>query len=114
MRVSCACALGAGQQLAWLRTPKSLLHNCSTRSTDHSGMLRTILAQNHHAWRLISRDPDQSDHGGHESAGPPSCFWLRRAVSVTATLLQSQGKKTREDRAGYDATANPGGSPGAR
>ena len=30
MRVSCACALGAGhstQQLAWLRTPKSLLHS---------------------------------------------------------------------------------------
>eukprot|EP00320_Phaeocystis_rex_P005623 CAMPEP_0119056022 /NCGR_PEP_ID=MMETSP1178-20130426/751_1 /TAXON_ID=33656 /ORGANISM="unid sp, Strain CCMP2000" /LENGTH=80 /DNA_ID=CAMNT_0007036707 /DNA_START=70 /DNA_END=308 /DNA_ORIENTATION=- len=56
--------------LTWLRTPKSQLH---------SGMLRTILAQNHHAWGLISRDPDQSDHGGLESAGPPSCFWLDRA-----------------------------------
>ena len=80
--MSRACALGAGQQLAWLRTPKSQLH---------SGMLRTILEQNHHAWRLISRDPDQSDHGGLESVGPLSSFWLLRAVSVTATLLQSQG-----------------------
>ena len=104
--MSRACALGAGQQLAWLRTPKSQLH---------SGMLRTILEQNHHAWRLISRDPDQSDHGGLESVDPLSSFWLLRAVSVTATLLQSQGvKKKTEDRAGYDETANPRGSPGAR
>ena len=104
--MSCACALGAGQQLAWLRTPKSLLH---------SGMLRTILSQNHHAWRVNSRDPDQLDHGGHESAGPPSSFWLRVAISGTVILLQSQGGKSkREDQAGYDETANPGGSLGAR
>ena len=104
--MSRACALGAGQQLAWLRTPKSLLH---------SGMLRTILEQNHHAWRLISRDPDQSDHGGLESAVPLSSFWLRVAVSVTDIVLQTQGvKKKTEERAGYDETANPGGSPGAR
>ena len=96
----------SGYFLTYVMTIDSLLH---------SGMLRTIFPRNHHSWRLISRDPDQSDHGGHESAGPLSSFWLRRAVSVTATLLQSQGdKKTTEDRAGYDETANPGGSPGAR
>ena len=99
-------SLGAGQQLAWLRTPKPLLH---------SGMLRTILALNHHAWRLISRDPDQSEHGGHESAGPPSSFSLRVAVSGNVILLQTQGeKKEAEAQAGHDETANPGGSPGAR
>ena len=73
LRVSRVCALGAGQQLAWLRTPKSLLH---------SRMLRTILEQNHHAWRLISRDPDQSDLGGLESAVPLSTFWLRVACRI--------------------------------
>ena len=58
---------------------------------------------------------DQSEHDGHESAGPPSSFSLRIAVSGTVILLQTQGeKRKREDRAGYDETANPEGSPGAR
>ena len=63
-------------------------------------MLRTILEQNHHAWRLISRDPDQSDHGGHESAGPLSSFWLRVAVSVTDIVLQTQGVNPRSSANG--------------
>ena len=105
--MSCACALGAGQQLAWLRTPKSLLH---------SGMLRTIFPLNDLGMALTVRlSADQSEHGGHESAGPPSSFSLRIAVSGTVILLQTQGeKRKREDRAGYDETANPEGSPGAR
>ena len=87
----------------------------NSKSLLHSGILRTISSLNHHAWGLSSRDSDQSDHGGHESADPLSSFWLRRAVSVTATLLQSQGvKKKTEDRAGTDETANPGGPPGGR
>ena len=59
----------------------------NSESLLHSGILRTILSLNHHAWRLISRDPDQSEHGGLESAGPPSSFWLRVAVSGTLIFL---------------------------
>ena len=51
----------------------------------------------------------------HTRPGALSSFWLRVAVSGNVILLQTQGeKKKTEAQAGYDETANPGGSPGAR
>ena len=76
--MSRACALGAGQQLAGselqIAAPQWHVEDDFPHGTITAGGSSRETA-------------DQSDHGGHESAGPLSSFWLRGAVSVTAMLL---------------------------
>ena len=67
-------------------------------------------------WGHVYYDSKHSDSPGHVST-KQGHLWRKQlvAVSETVILLQTQGeKKETEDRAGYDETANPGGSPGAR